>query len=37
MHQTHRRAAAAMRVILGLLLGVLVMLLVLSMALVFGS
>ena len=37
MHQTQRRAAAAMRVILGLLLGMLVVLLVLGMALAFGS
>ena len=37
MHQTHRKAEAMMRVVLGFLFGVLVMLLVLGMALAFGS
>ena len=37
MHKTQQRAATAMRVILGLLLGALVILLVLGMALAFGS
>lgn len=37
MHQPHRRTEATIRVVLGLLFGVLVMLLVLGMALAFGS